>query len=546
MSLPYRAALIGVLCLMSSHARGAEAPASVRTSPQRDVLVLDNGIREADVEKRPYRDYVAACVESLIRDGVDRYGPIRQPLLVSTLDVRTHAPPEAMPAEPMPWRMLPYGQQLQRLRGCECLADQPTVDVFCLLSRESGDSEYTEFADAYLRCVTSLTCDKGLFWWGWHRYYDVDRDQRATSKDNYHELHILRPRWEALWRVNPTATATALEAIWQWHVVDKQTGEHNRHANGKRGRSFPMSGGEFVYALAFRYSKTHDPEHLRQALLAADFHWQHRDPRTNLLPGQSSIDRSRFDGWHMDTSVTGIYCYFLLKSYELTGVATFRDQALTYLKAYARYGYDPKSGKFFGSLRLDGTPEPAPRAVEGYAAMEARGYVDLWEPDVLGYEAPIYTAQVYAYAYQLTKDASMLDTARKWAQWIRRAPPSQGCLVENGHYANYAERFSRYGTYADKYGRTISLFLHLYALTGESSYLDDAKQLARQSVARLYYNGLFRGHPAKAYYCSLDGVGFLLYALLQLDAVVREPDKIVGASSIPLGGHGGTMGFDNW
>jgi len=39
---------------------------------------------------------------------------------------------------------------------------------------------------------------------------------------------------------------------------------------------------------------------------------------------------------------------------------------------------------------------------------------------------------------------------------------------------------------------------------------------ARQAVSKLYYRGLFRGHPAKPYYESADDVGFLLRALVQL------------------------------
>ena len=36
----------------------------------------------------------------------------------------------------------------------------------------------------------------------------------------------------------------------------------------------------------------------------------------------------------------------------------------------------------------------------------------------------------------------------------------------------------------------------------------------------MYYKGLLRGHPCKPYYESIDGVGYLLVALLQLDQVV--------------------------
>lgn len=104
----------------------------------------------------------------------------------------------------------------------------------------------------------------------------------------------------------------------------------------------------------------------------------------------------------------------------------------------------------------------------------------------------------------------------------------------------------KYATFADMYGRTISLFIHLYALTGEQSYLRDARRTAREAVSRLYYKGLLRGHPAKPFYSSVDGVGYLLYALLQLDRVLENPDAVVGAKAIPLGDNRGTINFDNW
>ncbi|MGD9126516.1 MAG: hypothetical protein PVH19_03975 [Planctomycetia bacterium] len=512
-------------------------------------LVLDNEIVPGDVGKHPYHDYVARCLENLMEYGTDQYGSVKQPLLVTTLDVRNKKRPQSPKISPTHWRCIfgVYGKKLiNRAGGCEPLTDQPLVEVFYLLSKQTGKPQYAKFADSYLHSAMSLTCNKDLFWWGTHRYYDVDEDKKCTNKDNHHEINLPCARWEYLWKVDPDATRAEIEAIWKWHVVNKDTGEHNRHANGKRGRSFPISGGAFVHAFAFLYSKTKQPEHLRWARLVADHHWQNRDRTTGLLPGQTGTGRDRFDGQHSDTSVTGIYCHYLLKSYELTGDKTFRDQAIAYLTSYARYGYDPKSGKFFGSLRLDGTPELGPRATKGYESSEARGFVDLWEPRVLAYEYPIYTAQAYAYAYQLTGNPLMLKTAKRWAEWIRRDPPSKGCLLAPIQYVSYAKHYSHHGTFAGKYGRTISLFLHLYALTGRHDYLDDAQDLAREAISKLYYRGLFRGHPASANYCSADGVGFLLRALLQLDATLENPKLAFRKKCVILNQDGAKIGFENW
>ena len=64
-------------------------------------------------------------------------------------------------------------------------------------------------------------------------------------------------------------------------------------------------------------------------------------------------------------------------------------------------------------------------------------------------------------------------------------------------------------------------------ISGEHRHLDDARALADIAIEKLYHKGLFRGHPAKPYYEAMDGVGYLLYALLQLDQVLEDPSAMV-------------------
>jgi hypothetical protein len=59
----------------------------------------------------------------------------------------------------------------------------------------------------------------------------------------------------------------------------------------------------------------------------------------------------------------------------------------------------------------------------------------------------------------------------------------------------------------------------MYNATGEIGYLRTAEQVAQDAVDKLYANDLFRGHPAKPYYETTNGVGVLLDALLDLDEV---------------------------
>ncbi|MFP6616066.1 MAG: hypothetical protein VCB26_06645, partial [Candidatus Hydrogenedentota bacterium] len=72
------------------------------------------------------------------------------------------------------------------------------------------------------------------------------------------------------------------------------------------------------------------------------------------------------------------------------------------------------------------------------------------------------------------------------------------------------------GTYAENYGRSISFFLGMHRATNDPDHLETAQKLARHAVDRLVENGWVKGQPAKPYYESTDGVGFLLYAFLEL------------------------------
>ncbi len=87
----------------------------------------------------------------------------------------------------------------------------------------------------------------------------------------------------------------------------------------------------------------------------------------------------------------------------------------------------------------------------------------------------------------------------------------------------------------------------MHLLTGEPRYLTLARAVADDAILRLYHRGLFRGHPAKPYYEAVDGVGNLLYALLQLDLTLRSPQGVLANKTLFLGADGGkSLALDNW
>jgi hypothetical protein len=494
----------------------------------------------AKVEGGDYLQYVTKCLDTLMEHGTDRYGPRRTPILVSILDVETLQCPPHPDALDEAWRVA--RRERRNPAGANLLADQPLLKAMAAASAITGEEKYRRFADAYLDWyLHNLVDDQGFLWWGWHRHYDVYQDKMLGHLGNYHEIHAIHAiAWDAIWRVDAKVVRRQIEAIWRWHVIDKSSGEVNRHGDGQRGCDFAMSAGACAYAFAFLYQRTGEAVWLDRAKLLARYYWDRRNPQTDLFADRPNAGSGRFDGSHFVTADTGLYCHALLKCHEATGDGLFKDHALAYLKAYRKYGCDAATGSFWGSLRLDGVPVAGPRVLppangkEDYAVYEPRGHLDLWQPYVAGYEHPLPTAQVYAYAFALTNDPSMLETARRFASLIEAHLPPRACLKDTW-YRGYAERYAPQGTYAGLYGQTISFFLHLHLLTGESRYLRLARATADDAVARLFHNGLFRGHPAKPYYESIDGVGYLLNALLELDQVVKHPEHALSQKKILVG-----------
>ncbi len=157
-----------------------------------------------------------------------------------------------------------------------------------------------------------------------------------------------------------------------------------------------MSAGQMITAFAFLSTRTDSALWLERAKLLAGYFWTRRNEQTNLIANRPNAGKDRFDGSHFDTSITGLLCRSLFDAHQITGEPLFRDHALAYLKAYAKFGYDADSGQFWGCLKLDGTHEAGPRVIDGYAKYEPRGHIDLWQPYAAGYGHPIHTAQMYA------------------------------------------------------------------------------------------------------------------------------------------------------
>ncbi len=465
-----------------------------------------------------YAGLVKQCLDNLIAQGRDRYGDIQTPMFMSVIDPSSGASPR----EPAVLDgMVRSEGRLHRRNpgGADLWDDQPLLRALYAAGEFYGDSRYTRAADDYIRIYFQRAVrPNGLLSWGTHVYYDAFKDRPGGDQDGAgpHEILVLCPLWDRMWNVTPEGVRKEIEGLWDWHVVDKTTGVHNRHDDRQIGCDFAFSGGEFIYAFAFLFSRTKDPRHLEWAKTVASHHWNARNPETNLAPDAPSTS-DRYDATHCFTTVSGPHAALLLKAFEVSGDVFFRDLALAYIKAYLKHGWDAEARRWHAMLTLDGAPVREQAKGEAYDAWKPTGYVDIWRTTMYSYEFPIEAAQTAVYAYEVTGDTDALESARCWAENIRaEMPPHLGRRWRQEILDVLPD--AHQGTYAENYGRAASFFLHLHYATGEPSHLDTARALADEAVRRLYASGWFKGHPSKPYYESTDGVGYLLYALLELAA----------------------------
>ncbi|MEX0642553.1 MAG: dockerin type I domain-containing protein [Pirellulales bacterium] len=480
---------------------------------------LSSGIARGQVESRTYLSYVTESLDNLIAHGTDRYGAVQSSLLVSNLDVTTKNNPLAseLAAADESWRV--ERRERRAPGGSNFLHNQSVYQAMEKASLVTGNPAYSQFVDSNFDwALTNLKDSNNMFWWGYHRHYDVHTDTfENESGSPYHEMHFVDvPLWEEMWNRNPTAVRSEIEAIWSRHVVNKSTGQINRH-DASGGLSFITSSASFIDAFAFLSSKLSGEERVlwqNRAVLLANYNWNDRNPTTNLL-AHTPNETTRWDGFRSATTTPGVYVPALLRAFEYTGDITFRDQAAAYLTSWSEYAYDPASGSFWGSLALDGTPILGPWAQSGYEQFEPRGLVDLWAPEFITAQHNPDAAQAYAHAYQQFGDPEFLETAQRWASLIRKTPTTE--TLASTWYAGYNSAWAEHGTYAEHYGRVIDFFVTLFEETGEDQYLFSARDMAKEAVSVLWYDGLFRGHPNKPYYEAVDGVGILMQSLIDLD-----------------------------
>lgn len=469
--------------------------------------------------------------DRIIEKGTDRYGGECSLMWMASLDTRTgeycgnipHAVDNNMEYDS---GIVPKGCTLQDGKrvyrnidapdGCSLYWDQPSIVAAYALKDYSGNRRYETAAEDYIKAfLEKCVAKNGIFLWGNHYYYNAFMDKTVwfISDDDpkpcdieketgwLHEARPIPPAWETFWRIDPKATERCIRQLGVAHMFDMESGGFNRHADGKAGCAFLESGGILVEMLCWLYQKTKDLSLVDRAKCIAEYSWRNRNINTGLL--ENNPTETRWDK-HTSTTEVGLWAGSLLRAEQYCGVKEFETMACNAVLAYLKYGFDGSSGRYYGRLDVrDGSPELGPKDT----LYQPNVYSDIWDPIFPTHDYPMALAESALMLYQRTDRDEFKEAVERWVDIIRREIPARGGK----------------GGYAEHYGRGIHFLNKAYHIFGRKEWLNLAFALADEAVEKLFDHGMFRGHPGEDRYDAVDGVGYLMLALMHLQTG-NEPD----------------------
>lgn len=529
-----------------------------------DFLVMqraDSHLRElTEMQAHDYQQLVRTALDTLIEYGRDHYGDKHSPMFAAILTQDTLECPQEPPTAPSVSVRVDAGRMSRRAPGSSNhFYDQYTFRAMDLMTNLTGDPKYRNAVLDALRFNLNYAVDRrGFPALGGHISWNFYTDRVNDQDGDHHELWFWPMDWELWWAADPDKARTYADKIWECHVVDKTTGETNRHSDKQHGWSFSWCDGTLMSAWAYAAIQTGEQKYHDWCKKVAGYHWQRLNPQTGLISGsggQYGQGVDRYDTRDFTTTVMP-FVRNLIEIGQQLGDKEMISMGRTILDGYAQYGYDSGKGLFYAHLTLDGKPVRADALrdfVDGKD--EPEGYLASWLPDAGWHEMPLFTAQLYAWAAEHVDRDAYLQTAQRFGIVLTRAwekryagfddwfalrdaiqPFSRETYknergISHTRYApqgNFNKQFvddyrkggyvyqAPYGLFADHYGRMIQFCSAMYRLTREQTWNRLALEVADEAVRYLWRGKLFVGHPDKTTYENSDQIGILLQALLQL------------------------------
>jgi len=483
-------------------------------------------------ENSKYLDAVREFADNVLKYGRDTYGPKHTPLFVDGLNVHTH--------EPVKW-ISPKGDYSTATDTEEWIlsnfaSQQTLLRTLDRLTGITGDLKYRQAAmDAIKYAFENLRSANGLLYWGHEAAYDAQADKLYAVKYDLHVLKLHYPYYELMWQVAPDATKTLIEAFWSAHILDWSNLDMNRigslvkplaepwkhkyeggpifFESKKDGHAFFTTGTSLVQAgtvlallsgqeeplvwsqrLIQRYVDTRHPK-----TGIAAYEYNRSNPKLRVFPlhPYKTLDYPEDRQVHPWLSV--------LLVGEMLGDKgeVFTQWALEELTAWGKVSYREKDNSFVPMI-IDGTN------LEGHIWKERPSGLNVAR---LSPAIPSYF-WAYCVAYSITGDAFMWEMARNIALGNR--------FGDIGHTLTSTPALETQTNCSDVYG--LLGFLRLYEKTRKPAFLELARRIADNILARQFHKGFFvlsKRHIYTRFDC------FEPLALLHLAAAMKPSSESI-------------------
>ena len=339
-----------------------------------------------------------------------------------------------------------------------------------------------------------------------------------------HEIRPLTPAWEIFWGISPEATEREIRQSGIRHLFDPAAGGFDRHDDGKKGCAFLEAGGVLVESLCWLAKKKDDPSLVETALRIARFSFENRDRGTGLLENNPTV--TRWDKKVCTTEV-GLWAGSLLRAADASGKAEFSQMADEAMAAYLRYGYDAKAREYYGQIQVkDGAPHIA-KPKSGDLSGNYR-----YKHDGTKKGDDDFPGLPFRHVERLVPVARLPDglrgnlrgavPAHEGAALSRSCGPVGG-RGEAASGTNHGRGRTRRVRRAVR--RAIQFLTDAGATFDNPEYTAQARKLADASIDTLFAYGMFRSHAGEDRYDAVDGVGYLLLALIYLETG-KKPDYL--------------------
>ncbi|WP_081824120.1 hypothetical protein [Paenibacillus sp. UNC451MF] len=469
----------------------------------------------------------------------DRYGAEATPLFADGVHSETYEPVRWL-SEGQTWTLSNLANQQNWLR---------TLDG---LSEITGDASYKTAAESAVRYSFDKLRYGRLMCWGGHMAFDLESKQQvfAADKGPQHELKCHYPYYELMNRVDPKATASYIEAMWEGHIADWSNLEFSRHGQpvdrnrqeysiweqeykadspvfftGK-GLTFINAGSDLYYAAAMLHRFGGKEKPLTWAKRLAHRYVETRNDKTGLggyqfsisvLPGQRgdrAVDQfgeqlkehapieATLTTASQAHTIIGEAALCRMTLAEALGQAgkEFLDWAVQDLLAYGQYAYDASNNTIHPMLtngtRLTGL------------VMEKSGYYGREGQQLQAHKVDYLLLWSYVTAYRLSGHEELWTIARSMAEGLG--------FGNIGDSAGTRPALNMEVQCTHPHG--LFVMLELFKTTKERKFIQLAQRIGDRLLLYRNHRGLFMP-SADHEYAKLDAVEPL--ALLHLAAELQ-------------------------